>query len=52
LNAKAAMDAAPKVAALMAHELGYDSNWESTQLDAFRRISRLFSLEKAPPTSN
>jgi len=52
LNAKAAMDAAPKVAALMAHELGYDSNWESTQLDAFRRISRLFNLEKAPPTSN
>lgn len=51
LNAKAAMEAAPKVASLMAHELEYDSNWESTQLEAFQRVAMHFSLEKEPAGS-
>jgi len=46
LNAKAAIEAAPKVASLMARELEYDSNWESKQLVAFERVARHFSLEK------
>jgi glycerol-3-phosphate dehydrogenase len=46
LNAKAAIEAAPKVASLMAHELGYDSTWESKQLAAFQRVAMHFSLEK------
>jgi glycerol-3-phosphate dehydrogenase len=51
LNAKAAMKAASKVASLMAHELEYDSNWESTQLVAFQRVAMHFSLEKEPAGS-
>jgi glycerol-3-phosphate dehydrogenase len=51
LNARAAVEAAPKVASLMARELGYDANWESQQLDAFRRIAGLFSIEKVPGSS-
>jgi glycerol-3-phosphate dehydrogenase len=51
LNAKAAMEAAPKVASLMAHELEYDSNWESKQVAAFQRVARHFSLEKLPSGS-
>ena len=48
LNAKAAMEAAPKVASLMAHELGYDSSWESKQLAACQRVARHFRLDKEP----
>jgi len=46
LNAKAAMEAAPKVASLMAHELEYDSNWESKQLAAFQGVATHFSLDE------
>ncbi len=46
LNAKAAMEAAPKVAALMARELQYDSDWESKQIQAFQRIAMHFTLER------
>jgi glycerol-3-phosphate dehydrogenase len=45
-NAKAAIEAAPKVASLMAHEFEYDSNWESKQLVAFQRVAMHFSLDK------
>jgi glycerol-3-phosphate dehydrogenase len=44
LNTKAAREAAPKVASLMAGELQYDSNWESKQLADFQRVARHFSL--------
>ena len=48
LNANAALEAAPKVAPLMARELEYDSNWESTQLAAFERVARHFRVQKRP----
>jgi glycerol-3-phosphate dehydrogenase len=51
LNAKAATEAAPKVASLMAHELEYDSNWESKQLAAFQRVAAHFRLGKEPAGS-
>ncbi len=51
LNAKAAMEAAPKVASLMAHELEYDSNWESKQLAAFQGVATHFRLDKEPAGS-
>jgi len=38
LNARAAMEAAPKVASLMAAELGFNAQWESEQVAAFERI--------------
>jgi glycerol-3-phosphate dehydrogenase len=48
LNAKAAIEVAPKVASLMARELEYDLDWESKQLEAFQRIARQFTLKKEP----
>lgn len=44
LNAKAAQAAAPKVAALMAKELGRDQSWISSQLTAFTEVARHFDL--------
>ena len=46
LNSKAANEAAPRVAALMATELGCDTNWEAAQLAAFRQIAVHFSAER------
>ncbi len=51
LNAKAATEAAPKVASLMAHELEYDSSWESKQLAAFQRVTAHFRLGNEPAGS-
>jgi glycerol-3-phosphate dehydrogenase len=45
LNAKAAREAAPSVASLMAQELGYDADWKARQLVAFEQVARHFSLE-------
>ena len=44
LNTTAALDAAPRVAMLMARELEYDSIWERKQLDDFQRVASHFSL--------
>jgi glycerol-3-phosphate dehydrogenase len=44
LNTRAALEAAPKVASLLARELEYDSQWESDQRVAFQQIARRFSL--------
>jgi glycerol-3-phosphate dehydrogenase len=48
LNAKAALEAAPKVASLMAHELEYDADWELTQRADFERVALHFQVGKAP----
>jgi glycerol-3-phosphate dehydrogenase len=45
LNTRAALDAAPKVASLMARELEYDSNWERKQIADFQRVAMHFSLD-------
>jgi glycerol-3-phosphate dehydrogenase len=42
LNARAARQAAPKVAALMAGELGRDARWEKEQVTAFHEISEAY----------
>jgi glycerol-3-phosphate dehydrogenase len=39
LDARAAMEAAPAVAACLAQELGRDESWQQSQLDAFRNIA-------------
>ncbi|MBV8573362.1 MAG: glycerol-3-phosphate dehydrogenase/oxidase [Acidobacteriaceae bacterium] len=46
LNSKAAQEAAPTVASLIARELGYDTRWESKQLAAFRQAAAHFTLGK------
>ncbi|ESQ79503.1 glycerol-3-phosphate dehydrogenase/oxidase [Asticcacaulis sp. YBE204] len=38
LDAKASMDAAPRVAELMAAELGRDVQWQATQVTAYREL--------------
>jgi glycerol-3-phosphate dehydrogenase len=44
LNARAAIRMAPRVAALMAQELGRDAAWESAQVGAFERTAKGFLL--------
>lgn len=44
LNSKAAMEAAPKVAQLMAQELGCDERWQGQQLTAFNEVAHHFTL--------
>jgi len=44
LNAEAAIEAAGKVASLMARELGQDAQWEANQLAVFRRVAARFVL--------
>ncbi len=42
LNARAAIEAAPQVAALMAVELGRDAAWEQAQVEAFTALARQY----------
>jgi glycerol-3-phosphate dehydrogenase len=44
LDARAAMDAAPEVAALMASELGRDAAWQREQVAAFRELANGYIL--------
>ena len=44
LNARAAIEMAPKVASLMARELGRDAAWEATQIRAFGQTALGFVL--------
>jgi glycerol-3-phosphate dehydrogenase len=45
LNARAAIRMAPRVATLMARELGRDAAWEAAQIEAFQQTARGFLLE-------
>lgn len=45
LNAKVAIEIAPKIAELMAEELGYDDNWRQNQLTAFNKIATGYLLK-------
>ena len=44
LKARAAIEMAPQVAALMARELGRDAIWEADQVAAFKQVARGFVL--------
>jgi glycerol-3-phosphate dehydrogenase len=44
LNTEAAVAMAPRVAHLLAPELGHDDNWERVQIDAFRETARNYAL--------
>jgi glycerol-3-phosphate dehydrogenase len=44
LNAPAAIDMAPRVAGLMAHELGRDAAWQAGQVKAFAEVARGYRL--------
>ncbi|WP_299756510.1 glycerol-3-phosphate dehydrogenase/oxidase [uncultured Pontibacter sp.] len=45
LNAKAAIEMAPQVAALMAAELGTDEEWQQKQVDVFTALANNYLLE-------
>ena len=49
LNARAAMEMAPAVAALMASELGWDETTHAKQLAAFRTVASHYSLRPTRP---
>ncbi len=44
LNSKAAIQAAPKVAQLMAQELGFGEDWQAGQISAFNQVAHHFTL--------
>jgi glycerol-3-phosphate dehydrogenase len=44
LDARASLDAAPKVAAIMAQELGRDESWTMAQVAAYRDLARGYVL--------
>ena len=45
LDARAAVEAAPRVAALMAGELGRDGEWVESQVDSFTDMAGAYVLE-------
>lgn len=46
LNAQASIDVAPKVAAIMAEEKGYDADWETTQVKRFTEVAKGYLLSE------
>jgi glycerol-3-phosphate dehydrogenase len=48
LDARATIEIAPKVANLMAAELGHDEQWVSTQVESFTTLSKQYILAPAP----
>ncbi|MET1055052.1 MAG: glycerol-3-phosphate dehydrogenase/oxidase [Pedobacter sp.] len=51
LDARMAIDVAPKVAALIAAELGKDAAWEKNQVDTFIALAKTYLLEPYPLTA-
>jgi len=45
LNARVASETAPKVASIMAKELGRGHKWENEQTESFRKISKIYMPE-------
>ncbi len=45
LDARASMEIAPRVAELLAQELGFDEAWQQQQIDEFRTLAHGYTLE-------
>jgi len=45
LDAKAAIEAAPEVARLLALELGKDENWQNDQIENFQKVAKNYILK-------
>lgn len=52
LDARAAADAAPEVARILAEELGRDESWRRDQVRSFRALARDYTLEGVRPPSD
>jgi glycerol-3-phosphate dehydrogenase len=48
LNARASMEAAPRVADLLAEELGHDAAWAAAQVRAYRSLASGYLLSPGP----
>jgi len=48
LNARATIEVTPKVANLMATELGRDAEWVKTQVESFTTLAKRYILGPAP----
>lgn len=44
LDARAAIDAAPEVARILAEELGKDENWQKKQIESFQNVAKNYIL--------
>ncbi len=44
LDARASLEAAPKVAELLAEELGLDANWQAAQLRQYQQLAEAYLL--------
>ena len=49
LNARASVEIAPRVAAILASELGHGETWQADQVAAFGDIAKGYRLESASP---
>jgi glycerol-3-phosphate dehydrogenase len=52
LNARAAIAMAPRVAAIMARELGRDSAWQTAQVEAFEQTARCYLPQRSAVRPN
>jgi glycerol-3-phosphate dehydrogenase len=52
LDAQASIEAAPATASLMADELGYDSEWEQEQVEAYRSLAQGYLVSAATETAS
>lgn len=50
LDARASIEAAPKVASILAQELGRDSTWENRQVEAYRQLARGYNFNDPAST--
>ena len=48
IDARAALDIAPRVATLMAAELGHDAQWIAEQIEQVRRLAAPYILTPTP----
>ena len=44
MDARAAIDMAPRVASIMAREMGKDKKWENEQVEEFTRLAKNYIL--------
>ncbi len=47
IGARAASEAAPRVAAILAEELGFDASWQAAQVQEFQALARGYQLDPA-----
>jgi glycerol-3-phosphate dehydrogenase len=52
MDAQASIEAAPETASLMADELGYDSEWEHEQVEAYRSLAEGYLVSAATETAS